>query len=96
VVDEAALYRALRDHRIQGAGIDAWTQEPTPPDNPILKLDNVLVTPHMATGNRDAMVKKSLAVYANFQRVLRGEPPINTVLPYQDVVAAAPLNRVGR
>jgi len=89
VVDESALYEAVRDHRIQAAGIDAWTQEPTPPDNPLLELDNVLVTPHMATGNRDAMVKKSQAVYANFQRVLRGESPINTVQPYQQVVAAA-------
>ena len=49
----------------------------------------MLVTPHMATGNRDAMVKKSQAVYANFQRVLRGESPINTVQPYKAVGAAA-------
>jgi lactate dehydrogenase-like 2-hydroxyacid dehydrogenase len=89
VVDEAALYRALRDGTIMAAGIDAWTEEPTPPDNPILALDNVLVTPHMATGNRDAMIKKSLAVYANFQRVLRGAPPINVVRPYRAVEAAA-------
>jgi D-3-phosphoglycerate dehydrogenase len=83
VVDEAALARALAERRLYGAGIDAWQEEPTPPDNPILKLDNVLVTPHMATANRDAVVKKSRAVYANFQRVLRGEPPINTVEPYR-------------
>jgi phosphoglycerate dehydrogenase-like enzyme len=89
VVDEAALYRALRDRRIQAAGLDAWAEEPTPPDNPILTLDNVLVTPHMATGNRDAMIRKSEAVYANFQRVLRGEEPINTVRPYAEVVVAA-------
>jgi lactate dehydrogenase-like 2-hydroxyacid dehydrogenase len=89
VVDEAALYRALRDRTIAAAGIDAWTEEPTPPDNPILALDNVLVTPHMATGNRDAMVKKSQATYANFQRVLRGEAPLNTVTSYGAVEAAA-------
>jgi len=96
VVDETALFRALRDHQIQGAGIDAWTEEPTSPDNPILKLDNVLVTPHMATGNRDAMIKKSEAVYANFQRVLRGEPPINTVQPYVEVVSSAAAAGSGR
>jgi lactate dehydrogenase-like 2-hydroxyacid dehydrogenase len=89
VVDEAALYRALRDRTIAAAGIDAWTEEPTPPDNPILKLDNVLVTPHMATGNKDAMIKKSQACYANFGRVLRGEAPLNTVRPYSAVEAAA-------
>jgi lactate dehydrogenase-like 2-hydroxyacid dehydrogenase len=88
VVDEAAFYRALRDRRILAAGIDAWTEEPTPPDNPILRLDNVLATPHMATGNRDAMLKKSLAAYAIFERVLRGEAPINVVRPYRAVEAA--------
>jgi phosphoglycerate dehydrogenase-like enzyme len=89
VVDEAALYRVLADGHLYGAGIDAWDQEPTAPDNPILALPNVLVTPHMATANRDAVVKKAEAAYANFQRVLRGEPPINTVRPYRDVVADA-------
>jgi phosphoglycerate dehydrogenase-like enzyme len=89
VVDEAALYRVLEGGHLYGAGIDAWDQEPTPPDNPILALPNVLVTPHMATANRDAVVKKSEAAYANFQRVLRGEPPINTVRPYREVVAEA-------
>jgi lactate dehydrogenase-like 2-hydroxyacid dehydrogenase len=88
VVDEEALYRALRDRTIAAAGIDAWAIEPTPPDNPILTLDNVLVTPHMATANRDAVIKKSEACYANFQRVARGEPPINVVRPYKAVVEA--------
>ena len=79
----------LSDGHLYGAGIDAWEVEPTPPDNPILTLDNVLVTPHMATANRDAVIKKSQAAYANFQRVLRGEAPINTVRPYEVVVASA-------
>jgi phosphoglycerate dehydrogenase-like enzyme len=89
VVDEAALYRVLADGHLYGAGIDAWEVEPTPPDNPILRLENVLVTPHMATANRDAVVKKAQAAYANFQRVLRGEAPLNTVKPYSAVVAEA-------
>ena len=83
VVDESALHRHLAAGRLYGAGIDAWQEEPTPPENPILKLENVLVTPHMATANRDAVVKKSRATYANFQRLLRGEQPINTVRPYK-------------
>jgi lactate dehydrogenase-like 2-hydroxyacid dehydrogenase len=95
VVDESALYRALRDRQIMAAGIDAWEQEPTPPNNPILKLDNVLVTPHMATANRDAMIQKSEACYANFQRVIRGEEPINVVRPYETVEAAASRQSAG-
>jgi len=79
VVDEEALYRALRDGKIWGAGLDAWTQEPTPPDNPILQLDNVVCTPHMATATVDADRMKYQAAVANFQRMLRGEPPLNVV-----------------
>jgi phosphoglycerate dehydrogenase-like enzyme len=79
ILDEEALYRALRDKTIWGAGLDAWTQEPTPPDNPIRQLDNVICTPHMATGTVDADRLKYQAAIANFQRVLRGEQPINIV-----------------
>ena len=89
VVDEVALYAALRSKRIMAAGLDVFEVEPTPAHNPILTLDNVVVTPHMATANRDSMIKKSQACYANFTRVLNGEAPINTVLPYKAVEAAA-------
>ncbi len=46
VVDEKALYEALAARRIGGAGLDVFEEEPTPADNPILKLDNVIVSPH--------------------------------------------------
>ncbi|MEP6971351.1 MAG: NAD(P)-dependent oxidoreductase, partial [Betaproteobacteria bacterium] len=46
IVDEKALYAALSGGKIAGAGLDVFEQEPTPADNPILKLDNVVVTPH--------------------------------------------------
>lgn len=46
IVDEPALYAALRDRRIAGAGMDVFAEEPTPADNPILALDNVIVSPH--------------------------------------------------
>lgn len=89
VMDEDALYRALRDRRIWGAGIDAWTDEPTPPDNPILQLPNVTCTPHMATGTVDADRMKFQAAIENFRRVLRGDEPINVVRPYRELTAAA-------
>jgi len=46
IVDEKALYQLLAARRIAGAGLDVFEQEPTPADNPLLKLDNVIVTPH--------------------------------------------------
>ena len=46
IVDQSALYDALAARRIAGAGLDVFEQEPTPADNPILKLDNVIVSPH--------------------------------------------------
>ena len=46
IVDERALYEALAARRIAGAGLDVFEVEPTPADNPILRLDNVIVAPH--------------------------------------------------
>ena len=48
VVDEQALVAALEQGQIAAAGLDVTEQEPTPPDNPLLKLDNVVITPHIA------------------------------------------------
>ena len=56
LVEEKALYRALAEKRIAGAGLDVFEVEPTPSDNPILQLDNVIVTPH-AAGFSDAAVR---------------------------------------
>jgi phosphoglycerate dehydrogenase-like enzyme len=47
IVDEAALIEALRQHRIAGAGLDVFDQEPLPPGHPFLQLDNTLITPHL-------------------------------------------------
>ena len=46
IVEEKALYEALAARRIAGAGLDVFEEEPTPPDNPILRLDNVILSPH--------------------------------------------------
>jgi len=79
LVDEPTLVRALTEGTIAGAGLDVFEQEPTPADNPLLRLENVVVTPHISAGTADAFRTKMRAVFANFQRVARGEPPVNAV-----------------
>ena len=54
LIDEEALIEALREHRIMGAALDVFDQEPLPADSPFLSLDNVTLTPHMAGVTRDA------------------------------------------
>ena len=56
VVDEAALIQALQEGWVQGAGIDVFEQEPVDPDNPILRMDNVVVSPH-SLGHTDEYFK---------------------------------------
>ncbi len=55
IVDEAALYRVLKDRRIAGAALDVFEQEPTPIDNPLLTLDNVILSPHAVTYTDEAL-----------------------------------------
>ncbi len=81
VVDEAALIRALQAGKIAQAGLDVLEEEPTSPDNPLLHMDNVLVTPHLASFTQESGEKsRTFAVY-NAQRVIRGEDPESVVLP---------------
>lgn len=87
VADESALYEALKSGHLFGAGIDVFTKEPVSADHPLLSLDNVLLTPHMAAHNRDTLAVKARACYANFERVLRGEEPLNVVRPYTEIVS---------
>lgn len=55
IIDENALVSALRDRRIAGAGLDVFDQEPLPKDHPLLQLDNVVATPHLAFVTEEAM-----------------------------------------
>jgi D-3-phosphoglycerate dehydrogenase len=81
LVDEGALYRALSEHRLAGAGLDVFAEEPTPADNPILALDNVIVTPH-AAGFSDAAVREGQRMGAReMAALLTGTFPRNICNP---------------
>ena len=81
VVDEAALIRALRDGEIAGAALDVFEQEPTPRDNPLLTMGNVVVTPHMAGVSVEAFPRNAGFGLQNIARVIRGEEPLSVVRP---------------
>jgi D-3-phosphoglycerate dehydrogenase len=81
VVDEKALFRALKEGRIAGAGLDVLEEEPTPANNPLLDLDNVVITPHMAGWSSETNLRAADFAYANIHRALAGEPPESLVTP---------------
>ncbi|MDA1258804.1 MAG: 2-hydroxyacid dehydrogenase [Chloroflexi bacterium] len=73
VVDEAALIEALKSGQIFGAGLDVLEQEPTPTDNPLLNMDNVIVTPHLASLAEESGIRSTDFAMANVSRLARGE-----------------------
>ena len=76
VVDEVALHAALTDATIAGAGLDVFDQEPPPADNPLFRLDNVILTPHYAGPTWDNQYTRFRNGFDNVQRVARGEAPL--------------------
>ena len=79
IVVEAALIDALRAGKIRGAGLDVFEREPTPPDHPLLKMENVLATPHIAGTTHGTSRRRAEAIVENIRRVGRGEPPLYQV-----------------
>ena len=74
VVDEDALVEALAAGRIAGAGLDVFLYEPVPHDHPLLRLDNVLLAPHLGGGSGGARVKHARDVMANLVALRDGQP----------------------
>ena len=81
VVDERALHRALSQGRIAAAGLDVLEVEPTPEDNPLFDLDNVVITPHMAGPGEESTQRAATFAFYNIGRVLAGETPESLVYP---------------
>jgi D-3-phosphoglycerate dehydrogenase / 2-oxoglutarate reductase len=81
VIDEAALIQALRDGGIAAAGLDVLAQEPPDPSNPLLKMPNVVVTPHMASYSDESNVARRRRLGEDIAAVLTGRRPAHVVNP---------------
>jgi D-3-phosphoglycerate dehydrogenase len=81
IVDERALYEALRDKKIAGAALDVFEVEPLRKDSPLLELDNVYLTPHAAGSTTHAAVATAGMAVDAVIKLLRGERPVGVVNP---------------
>ena len=77
VVDQTALYEALRDHVIAGAAADVFEKEPLPPEDPLWGLDNMLITPHATPRVADFQGNSVKALLENIEHYKRDEPMVN-------------------
>src|SRR5207302_1630094 len=80
IVDEAALYDALKNRRIAGAALDVFVEEPTPQHNPLLTLDNFIAAPHVAGVTREAVDRMAIVAVQNILSVLDGKPNRENVI----------------
>ena len=81
ILNERALYKALKEGWIAGAGLDVFEEEPARPDNPLFALDNVIVTPHVAAFTHEALRRETFMAAEEVIRVLRGEKPKFVINP---------------
>jgi D-3-phosphoglycerate dehydrogenase len=81
VVDETALIEALQSGHLGGAGLDVYESEPPTPDNPLFQMDQVALTPHLASFTEEGRQRMGLMAVEEVLRVLRGEKPLHLANP---------------
>ena len=79
IVDQKALTKVLQENRIAGAGLDVFEQEPTDPDDPLLKLDNIIAAPHALCWTDQCFAGNGAADIKAVLDVMKGQPPRGVV-----------------
>jgi len=80
-IDEGALYEALTQGWIAGAALDVMEKEPPDQDNPLLKLNNIIITPHVAYYSDESVIDQRKRTAEEIARSLGGQPPLHPVNP---------------
>ena len=81
IADETALLYALRNRRISGAAFDVFETQPIVPDSPLLKMDNVILTPHVGGATDETIERHSRMMADDILRFVQGIRPLNLVAP---------------
>lgn len=81
LTDEMALYEALQQKRIAGAAFDVYDKEPLPADHPFLKLDNVILLPHIGGNTHEVNIHQTEIIVPDIIRLINGERPHNIMNP---------------
>ena len=92
VIDEKALIKALKERWIMGAALDVFESEPLSPNNPLLELDNVILTPHIAGASKETVHRAARMLGEDIVRILRGERPLYCANPevfHRDVASSS-------
>jgi D-3-phosphoglycerate dehydrogenase len=86
IINHDALIKVLSEKRIAGAGLDVYDTEPAPQDDPLLSLDNVILTPHLASNTIECRKRMAVVAVEEVLRVLHGEKPKYAVNPEINLV----------
>jgi phosphoglycerate dehydrogenase-like enzyme len=81
LIDQEALYTALNDGLLDGAALDVMDHEPISPDDPLMELENVIMTPHSAHASIPAFMTLLSRPGEEIARVLKGEWPVGLINP---------------
>ena len=86
IVDEPALIRALEAKKIAGAGLDVLEKEPLDPENPLLKMENVLTAPHIGGATKEAAARSSVSCAEAIDDFFSGRTPKFVIPEMRDVI----------